>query len=107
MDTEVLTYEHSFVMIEGDEGWSNDQFLALEHPPNFIVKGQLTLERDVKEEVLREKVLALDLIGEVIVPEKKVKGWLQNVIRMNTGQIVENGKEERVFGLDNVGKLSL
>jgi hypothetical protein len=107
LDTEVLTYEHSFVMIEGDEGWSNDQFLALEHPTNFVVKGQLTLDQDVEEDVLREKVLALDLLGEVIVPDKKLKGWLQNVIRINTGRIVEEGKKERVSGLNNVGKLSL
>jgi hypothetical protein len=107
LDTEVLTYEHSFVMIEGDEGWSNDQFLALDHPTNFIVKGQLTLDQDIEEDVLREKVLALDLLGEVIVPEKKLKGWLQNVIRINTGRIIEEGKKERVSGLNNVGKLSL
>jgi hypothetical protein len=107
LDTEVLTYEHSFVMIEGDEVWSNDQFTALDHPTNFIVKGQLTLDLDIEEDVLREKVLALDLLGEVIVPDRKIKGWLQNVIRINTGRIVEEGKKERVLGLGNVGKLSL
>lgn len=107
LDTEVLTYENRFVMIEGDEVWSNDQFLALDYPTNFIVKGQLTLDQDIEEDVLREKVLALDLLGEVIVPEKKLKGWLQNVIRMNTGRIVEEGKKERILGLNNVGKLSL
>lgn len=107
LDTEVLTYNHSFILIEGDEVWSNDQLLALDNPTNFIVKGQLTLDQDIEEEVLREKVSALDLLGEIIVPEKKIKGWLQNVIRVNTGRIVEEGKKERVSGLNNVGKLSL
>ncbi|WNF38581.1 hypothetical protein RJD24_09225 [Bacillaceae bacterium IKA-2] len=39
---------------------SNDQFLALTKPTNFIVKGQLTLDADVTEAVLLEKIAALE-----------------------------------------------
>ncbi|WP_045518312.1 hypothetical protein [Neobacillus niacini] len=108
METEVLSYENSFVVIDGEEVWSNDQFLALDQPVNFIVNGQLTLDGDVSEEVLRSKVSTLDVLGEVIVREKKLKGALQNVIRLNTGTIEEEkGKQETGAALQNVGDLSL
>lgn len=107
LDTEVLSYQHSFHIIEGEEVWSNDQFLALENPINIIVNGQLILDQDVKEEVIQQKVLAIDIFGEVIVPEKRLKGSLQDLIRVNTGSLDEAGKKERVPSLNNIGKLSL
>ncbi len=44
MDTEILSYENSFVLIEGEEVWSNDHFQAFEKPINLVVNGQLTLD---------------------------------------------------------------
>lgn len=107
LETEILSYEHRFVMIEGEEMWSNDQFLALDEPINLIVNGKLTLDDDVSEEVLRSKVSTLDVFGEVMVPNRKIKGALQHVIRLNTGSIEEEGKKERVSSLENIGELSL
>jgi hypothetical protein len=108
METEVLSYENSFIVIEGEEVWSNEQFLALDQPVSIIVNGQLTLDRDVNEEVLRSKVATLDVIGEVIVRERKLKGTLQNIIRLNTGTVEEEkGKGESEATLQNVGELSL
>lgn len=107
LETEVLAYEHSFVMIEGNEVWSNDQFLALTKPTNFIVKGQLTLDVDVTEDILLEKIATLDILGEVIVPEKKFKGSLQNIIRVCTGSIGAATKTEASSTLKNIGELSL
>jgi hypothetical protein len=110
LETEVLSYENSFIVIDGDEVWSDDQFLGLSQPVNFIVNGQLTLDRDVNEEVLHSKVSTLDVLGEVIVREKKLKGVLQNIIRVNTGTIeVEISKEQAGAGvtLQNIGELSL
>ncbi|MFB3161066.1 hypothetical protein ABLO26_06795 [Neobacillus sp. 179-J 1A1 HS] len=108
LETEVLSYENNFILIEGEEVWSNDQFLALDQPATFIVNGQLVLDRDVSEEVLRSKVSTLDILGEVVVHEKKLKGVLQNIIRLNAGTIeVEKGKEETGVTLQNVGELSL
>jgi hypothetical protein len=108
METEVLSYENSFMVIDGEEVWSNDQFLALDRSVSVIVNGQLTLDHDVSEEVLRNKVSSLDVLGDVIVREKKLKGTLQNVIRLNTGTIEEEkGKEDTGSTLQNVGELSL
>ncbi|TDL73731.1 hypothetical protein E2R56_12645 [Rhodococcus qingshengii] len=108
METEVLSYENSFIVIDGEEVWSNDQFLALNQPVSIIVNGQLTLDRDVNEEVLRSKVATLDVLGEVIVRERKLKGTLQNIIRLNTGTVEEEkGKGEAEATLQNVGELSL
>jgi hypothetical protein len=107
LDTEILSYQHSFVMIDGEDVWSNDQFLALEKPTNFIVKGQLILDQDVDGEVLRNKVLSFDILGEVLVRDKNLKGSLQNLIRLNTGSIEEERKQEDVVKLHNVGELSL
>jgi hypothetical protein len=108
METEVLPYENGFIVIDGEEVWSNDQFLALEQPISFIVNGKLNLDKDVSEEVLRAKVVTLDVLGEVIVHEKKLKGTLQNVIRLNTGTIEEEKeKEETGALLQNIGELSL
>lgn len=108
IETEVLSYENNFILIEGEEVWSNDQFQSLDQPANFIVNGQLVLDRDVSGEVLRSKVSTLDILGEVVIREKKLKGVLQNIIRLNTGTIeVEKGKEETSVTLQNVGELSL
>lgn len=108
METEVLPYENNFILIDGEEVWTNDQFLALDQPVTLIVNGQLILDGDVSEEALRSKVSTLDVLGEVIVREKKFKGILQNVIRLNTGTIeVEKGKEETGNTLQNIGELSL
>ncbi|MDQ0975082.1 hypothetical protein QFZ31_004960 [Neobacillus niacini] len=108
METEVLSYKNNFILIEGEEIWSNDQFLALDQPATFIVNGQLVLDRDVSEEVLRSKVSTLDILGEVVVREKKQKGVLQNIIRLNTGTVEEEkGKEETGATLQNIGELSL
>ncbi|MFJ5758981.1 hypothetical protein ACIQAA_07540 [Neobacillus sp. NPDC093182] len=108
IETEVLSYENNFILIEGEEVWSNDQFQALDQPANFIVNGQLVLDRDVSEEVLRSKVSTLDILGEVVVCEAKLKGVLQNIIRLNTGTIeVEKGKEKTGATLQNIGELSL
>jgi hypothetical protein len=108
METEVLPYENNFILIDGEEVWTNDQFLALDQPVSMIVNGQIILDGDVSEEALRSKVSTLDVLGEVIVREKKLKGILQNVIRLNTGTIeVEKGKEETGNTLQNIGELSL
>jgi predicted RNA-binding protein len=108
LETEVLSYENSFIIVDGEEVWSNDQFRALDQPVNFIINGQLILEADVSEEVLRTKVSAIDILGEVIVKEKKLKGSLQNIIRLNTGTIEEEkSNEEAEATLKNVGELSL
>lgn len=107
LETEVLAYEHSFRMIEDDEVWSNDQFLALETPTSFIVKGQLTLDPDVQEEVFLEKVSTLDIFGEVLVPEKRLKGSLQKVIRVCSGRVADTTKTNQVAVLQNIGELSL
>ncbi|WP_419955584.1 hypothetical protein ACN6MT_08845 [Neobacillus niacini] len=108
METEVLSYESKFILIEGKEIWSNDQFQALDQAANFIVNGQLVLDKDVNEEALRSKVSTLDILGEVVVREKKLKGVLQNFIRLNTGTIEEErSKHETGVALQNVGELTL
>lgn len=107
LDTEVLAYEHECIFIEGDEVWSNDQFLALEHPTHFVVEGKLEFDDDVQEQSLKAHVAAIDLLGKVIVHNKKIKGVLQKLIRLNSGDIEEAGKKEDVAVLRNVGELSL
>ncbi|MCM3766282.1 hypothetical protein [Neobacillus niacini] len=107
LDTEILSYEHSFIMIEGEEVWSNEQFLALDEPANFIVNGKLVLDKDVSEEVLRNKVTEIDNLGEITVRDKRLKGVLQNIVRVNTGIVEEEKVKEQGAALHNVGKLSL
>ncbi|WP_342433094.1 hypothetical protein [Neobacillus sp. FSL H8-0543] len=107
LDTEILSYENSFVLIEGEEVWSNDQFQAFEQPINLVVNGQLILDKDVSGEVLQSKVAALDILGEIVVRDQKVKAALQQVIRVNTGSIAEEGKKEQISFLQNIGELSL
>ncbi|MBS4200952.1 hypothetical protein KHA93_15045 [Bacillus sp. FJAT-49732] len=109
LDTEVLAYDKSFILIENEEEWSNDQFLALKEPSNFIVRGELTLDEDVDSEVLQEKIVAIDLMGEIIVSNKKLKGSLQNLLRLNDGEITERNKtkDEKSSYLNNIGELSL
>ncbi|KKI92041.1 hypothetical protein WQ54_11400 [Bacillus sp. SA1-12] len=107
LETEVLTYQNLFVLIEGEEIWSNDQFRAMEQPVNMIVNGQLHLDQDIEEAVLREKVLTLDILGKVLVPDKKCKGFLQNIIRLNTGILEAESTKQQTASLNNVGRLSL
>lgn len=107
LDTEILSYENQFVIVEDEEVWSNDQFLALDHPANFIIKGKLVLDMDVSEEVLRNKIAAIDVLGEVVVRERKMKGVLHNVIRLNKGSVEVEGKRDVGSSLQNVGELTL
>jgi len=107
LDTEILSYENSFVLIEGEEVWSNDQFLTFEKPINLVVYGQLILDHDVSGEVLQSKVAAIDILGEVVIRDRKIKGALQQVIRVNTGSIEDSEKKEQVSSLQNIGELSL
>ncbi|WP_088035373.1 hypothetical protein [Evansella clarkii] len=109
IEAEILPYEHSFVLIRDDETWSNEEFLALEKPVNFIVDGQLTLQKDVKGDVLKEKVAAVDVLSEIIIQEKQLKGSLQSLVRVNTGRIIEAEKKRNgdSVTLKNVGELSL
>lgn len=109
LDAEVLTYENSFLLIKDDETWSEDEFLSLEKPVNVIVDGQLTLDDDVTAEALMEKIASIDILGEVIVHEKKLKRSLRNLERVNSGRIVEADKLEsrNKVMLKNMGALSL
>jgi len=109
LDTEVLAYENTFILIEDEEEWSNDQLLALNKPSNFIVRGELTLNEDIDPEVLQEKITAIDLMGEMIVSNKKIKGSLQNLLRLNDGSITDKDKtrDENTSYLNNIGELSL
>nr|WP_263324744.1 hypothetical protein [Neobacillus sp. Marseille-Q6967] len=109
LETEVLSYENGFIWIDNNEVWSNEQFMALEKPLQFIVNGKLTFEHDVSDEAVRSKISGLDILGEVVVREPKLKGVLQNVIRLNTGTIHVEAERESGSGaaLRNVGELSL
>ncbi|MDF2855719.1 MAG: hypothetical protein K0Q87_1570 [Neobacillus sp.] len=107
LDTEVLSYENRFVFIEGEEVWSNNHFQSFENPINLVVNGQLTLDKDVSGEVLSSKVAALDILGEVVVRDRKLKAPLQQVIRVNTGSIEEERKNEETSSLQNIGELAL
>jgi hypothetical protein len=107
LDTEVLSYENRFVFIEGEEVWSNNHFQSFENPINLVVNGQLTLDKDVSGEVLSSKVAALDILGEVVVHDRKLKAPLQQVIRVNTGSIEEERKNEETSSLQNIGELAL
>lgn len=109
LETEVLSYEHQYVFINGEQEWSNGQFLAMEHPVNLIVEGMLILSSDVTEETLGNKVAAIDLFGEIQVADKKSKGILQHKVRVNKGRIKEQGEavEAGRTGLQNIGELAL
>ncbi|MBD8069531.1 hypothetical protein [Bacillus sp. PS06] len=107
LETEVLAYDQQVIMIEGDEVWSNEQFLALTQPTNFIINGQMRLDEDVEETVLLESIATIDILGEVIVPHKKIKGSLQNLIRVCTGSINEATRTDGGSSLKNIGELCL
>lgn len=107
LETEVLVYEHGYVYIEGEETWGEEQFRALEAPVSFVVDGKLTLEADVREETLKEKLADLALYGHVAVPDNRLKGLLHSFIRTQTGEVrVEGANAEDSF-LHNIGMLTL
>ncbi|MEC0203838.1 hypothetical protein P4H39_14440 [Paenibacillus lautus] len=107
LNTEIVSYERLFVFINGEETWSRDQLLTLEQPASFIVDGTLTLDDDVTEEDIKASVSTLDLFGEVVVGEKRIKGILYPYLRANNGSIIVKGTEEELAGIGNVGMLSL
>ena len=107
LNTEIVSYEHAFVFVDGEETWSKEQLLTLGHPVSFIVDGTLNLDDDVTEEVLKETVRSLDLFGEVIVADKRIKGVLHPYLRTNEGMIRVKGTEEEPMGIGNIGMLSL
>ncbi|MFE0558609.1 hypothetical protein ACFW1P_22085 [Paenibacillus sp. NPDC058910] len=107
LNTEIVSYERLFVFINGEETWSRDQLLALGQPASFIVDGTLTFDDDVTEEDIKASLSSLDLFGEVVVGEKRIKGILYPYLRVNNGSIIVKGTEEALAGIGNVGMLSL
>jgi hypothetical protein len=106
LDTEVLSYTHDYVLIEGEEKWSKDQFLAYDHPINLMVTGRLTLDQDVSEDIIFNQVVSMDLFGDLSVPNSKLKGALRTVLRVNEGRM-ELLDEENRAEFRNIGQLTL
>ncbi|GGF18429.1 hypothetical protein GCM10010954_16480 [Halobacillus andaensis] len=107
LETEVLSYEDRFLFIEGEERWTNEQLEALDHPTAFIVDGQLIIDDSVTPEVLSSKIKSLDILGIVAVENPSLKGSLQQVIRVNTGMIKDEGMKAKDSSLGNLGELML
>ncbi|EFU42218.1 hypothetical protein PVOR_08010 [Paenibacillus vortex V453] len=107
LNTEILSYEQSFIFVSGEETWSKDQLLALEQPVTFIVDGTFILDDDVTEDDIKHSISSLDLFGDVVVGEKRIKGILYPYLRVNNGSIIVKGTEEELAGIGNVGMLSL
>lgn len=110
LETEVLSFANDFILIEGEQLWSNSQFAALERPVNLIVDGTLQIGGDADAEMIRDKVEALDVFGEVEVASAEVKGALQEKVRASAGRILlreEKQAESKPQGSNNIGELSL
>ncbi len=45
--------------------------------------------------MLQSKVAALDILGEIVVRDRKIKAALQQIIRVNTGSIEEEEKKKK------------
>ncbi|GAB6929056.1 hypothetical protein JCM10914A_30390 [Paenibacillus sp. JCM 10914] len=107
LNTEVVSYDQQYVYIGGEETWGEDQLLAMGPQTNFIVEGTWKLEDDVTEETLKRTLKTIDLFGEIIVGEKRIKGILYPYLRVNNGSMIVKGTEEQLAGIGNVGMLSL
>lgn len=110
LETEVLSYEHQYVLVEDEQNWSNAQFASLPQPVNLIVEGLLILADDVTEETLNSKVAAVDNFGGIESSGDEQKGALQNKLRINEGQLKgpsDDSVGKEYTGLQNVGELAL
>ncbi len=107
LETEVLSYQNSFIFIEDEELWTNDQLKALDQPAHFIVDGQLRFAEDVQPEIVETQIAALDNLEEVIVPQTSLKGSLQKVLRVNKGMIETADTDKKESNLNNLGELTL
>ena len=110
LETEVLSYSNRFVLIEGEEHWSNSQFESLQEPVNLIVEGILAIDEDVAANTILAKVNTLDVFGEVQAASAEIKGALQGKVRASAGRISlkqEKEEESRPQESNNIGELSL
>lgn len=110
LETEVLSYKHRFILIEGEEHWANSQFESLQQPVSLIVDGTLVLEADVEVSTVMDKVETLDIFGEVQAASAEIKGALQSKVRANAGRIVlrdEGAAASEPEQPNNIGELSL
>lgn len=110
LETEVLSYSNRFILIEGEEHWSNSQFESLQEPVTLIVDGILSLGEDVNADMLLSKVNTLDIFGEVLAASAEIKGALQSKVRANSGRISlaqEKEEESKPQKSNNIGELSL
>lgn len=110
LETEVLPYSNRFILIEGEEHWSNSQFESLQEPVSLIVDGTLRLDADVDGETIMNKLETLDIFGEVQAASVGIKGALQGKVRANAGRIVlmeEKEAESKPEESNNIGELSL
>lgn len=110
LETEVVSYSNRYILIEGEEHWSNSQFESLQEPVTLIVDGILAIDEDVDADTLLSKVNTLDIFGEVLAASAEIKGALQGKVRANTGRIsLKQDKEEesKPQKSNNIGELSL
>lgn len=110
LETDVLTYAHRFILIEGEEHWSNSQFESLPQPVSLIVDGTLVVEADVAAATIMDNVETLDVFGEVQAASAEIKGALQSKVRANSGRVVlkdEPAADSEPEQPNNIGELSL
>ncbi|WP_422124248.1 hypothetical protein DHX103_05355 [Planococcus sp. X10-3] len=110
METEVLSYKKRFILIEGEEHWSNSQFESMQEPFSLIVDGTLGIDEDVADETIMNKLETLDIFGEVQAASADIKGALQGKVRANAGRIMlkeEKEAERKPQKSNNIGELSL
>ncbi|MTD30674.1 hypothetical protein [Planomicrobium sp. YIM 101495] len=109
LETEVLSFDDRFVLIEGDETWTKSRFESFAEPLTLIVNGLLTISSDVTEETVQNSLSSIDLLGEIQVMEPKLFGAVQAKIRANSGELKEQTTEEvnPAAAMQNIGELSL
>ena len=106
----MLSYSNRFILIEGEEHWSNSQFESLQEPVNMVVDGILIIDEDVAADTLSAKLETLDIFGEVQAATAETKGALQGKVRANAGRISlkqEKQEESKPQESNNIGELSL
>jgi hypothetical protein len=105
LETEIISFENEYLLVEAEETWNNEALLSLDEPISLIVDGVLTISADVTKEALQQAISKIGNLGIIIVEDKQLLLHVKRLIEVDNGKITSEANENK--GTGNIGTLTL
>ncbi|QQK77398.1 hypothetical protein HUG15_18640 [Salicibibacter cibarius] len=105
LETEIISFENEYLLVEGEEIWNNETLLSLDEPISLIVDGILIFSADVTKEAIYQAISQIGNFDKIIVEDKQLLLHVKRLIEVDNGKITSDTKESE--GTGNIGTLTL